>query len=177
MLSRNFFLASVFSRTVKNCAETSGNYSAQLTGWAVKLSNRSPQIWATNSDAILLLTHRQVFPFNSIIMYMRTKYTRLLQKLWAQNCANIVPMPATSFWLQSGPMAQYLNKYDIRMYRNFPRGTRYDIIIWYCNIFKLVYTVIVYVYNIHGMQKSITKAVLLNNVSIFIWNCLVNSNV
>ena len=35
-------------------------------------------MWATNSDASLSLTHRQVFPFNIIIMYMRTKYTGLL---------------------------------------------------------------------------------------------------
>ena len=49
-----------------------------LRSWQVEPSNRNPQcMWGSNSDAILL-THRQVFPFNIIIMYMRTKYTRLL---------------------------------------------------------------------------------------------------
>ena len=41
-----------------------------------KLSNRNHK-WGPQRDAILL-THRQVFPFNIIIMYMRTKCTRLL---------------------------------------------------------------------------------------------------
>ena len=120
-------LVSVFSRTVKNCAETLGNHSAQLTT-VDKLScqavNRNPDMWAENSDAISLLTHRQVSPFNIIVMYMRTKYTwwfsiispssfSLVQKWWAQNCANIVPMPTTSFWLKPSSMAQHVWHLDV----------------------------------------------------------------
>ena len=69
-----------------------------------KLSNRNHKC-GPQRDTILL-THRQVFPFNIIIMYMRTKYTRLLSIIsqysfpWCKNYGpRTVPI---SFWLQPG---------------------------------------------------------------------------
>ena len=69
-----------------------------------KLSNRNHKC-GPQKDTILL-THRQVFPFNIIIMYMRTKYTRLLSIIsqysfpWCKNDGpRTVPI---SFWLQPG---------------------------------------------------------------------------
>ena len=69
-----------------------------------KLSNRNHKC-GPQRDAILL-THRQVFPFDIIIMYMRTKYTRLLSIIsqysfpWCKNYGpRTVPI---SFWLQPG---------------------------------------------------------------------------
>ena len=69
-----------------------------------KLSNRNHKC-GPQRDTILL-THRQVFPFDIIIMYMRTKYTRLLSIIsqysfpWCKNYGpRTVPI---SFWLQPG---------------------------------------------------------------------------
>ena len=83
-----------------------------------KLSNRNHKC-GPQRDAILL-THRQVFPFDIIIMYMRTKYTRLLSIICQYSfpwCKNYGPRTVPiSFWLYN-PVG---SMYDIRMYRRFP---------------------------------------------------------
>ena len=87
-------------------------------------------------DAILLLTHLQVFPFNIIIMYMGTKYTGLLSIIsqssfpWCKNYGpRTVPISCRCQQHRSdyNPVLWH-NMYDIRMYRHFPRG---QIWIWY----------------------------------------------
>ena len=91
----------------QNCQEARQelcrNFCAVDRSSCGKLSNRNHKC-GPQRDAILL-THRQVFPFNIIIMYMRTKYTPLLSIItqysfpWCKNNGPTVPIP---FWLQPG---------------------------------------------------------------------------
>ena len=109
-LSQNYWLNVIRScvSIQQNCQEVRQelcrNFCAVDRLSCGKLSNRNHKC-GPQRDAILL-THRQVFPFDIIIMYMRTKYTRLLSIIsqysfpWCKNYGpRTVPI---SFWLQPG---------------------------------------------------------------------------
>ena len=102
----------------------------------IKLSNRNHKC-GPQREAILL-THRQVFPFNIIIMYMRTKYTRLLS-ISSQSsfpwCKNYGPRTVPILCR----CQQHRSDYNPVLYMTsgcigvFPRGTRWYnyIILWH----------------------------------------------
>ena len=117
------------------CQELCRNFCAVDRLSCGKLSNRNHKC-GPQRDAILL-THRQVFPFNIIIMYMRTKYTRLLSIISQYSfpwCKNYEPRTVPiSFWLQPGWF--YVWHPDVSAFSHVGPD---DIITWYCDIFKMV---------------------------------------